>query len=55
MQFKIPEVYNFSNKGIDWKNYKQDYKLRTDAIWEKYYLRDYFRFYMKCFWFNTGI
>ena len=35
MQFKIPEDYNFSNEGIDWKNYKKDYILRTDAVWEK--------------------
>jgi hypothetical protein len=35
MQFKIPEDYYFSNKVIDWKNYKKDYILRNDAVREK--------------------
>ncbi len=55
MQFKIPEDYNFSTRGFDWKQYQKDFLLRTDAVWEKQQLRDYFRLYMKCFWFNTAI
>jgi hypothetical protein len=40
---------------MDWKQYQKDFLLRTDAVWEKKQLRDYFRLYMKCFWFNTAI
>jgi hypothetical protein len=28
--------------------------LRTDAVWEKEKLRDYFRLYMKCFYFDKA-
>ena len=35
MAFKVPEDYDFSNKGIDWKSYQKDFLLRTDAVWEK--------------------
>jgi hypothetical protein len=36
MTFKAPEDYDFSNKGINWKDYSKDFILRTDAVWEKY-------------------
>jgi hypothetical protein len=55
MTYKAPDDYDFSNKGINWKDYSKDFLLRTDAVWEKYQLRDYFRLYMKCFWYNNGI
>jgi len=35
MQFKCPDDYDFSNKGVDWNKFKNDYILRTDAVWEK--------------------
>ena len=55
MSFKVPDNYDFSNTGIDWKGYGKDFMLRTDAVWEKQQLRDFFRLYMKCFWFNSTI
>lgn len=27
----------------DWSQYDKDYKLRTDAVWEKQQLKDWFR------------
>lgn len=31
----MPANYDFSHKGINWKEYENDYILRTDAVWEK--------------------
>jgi hypothetical protein len=31
----MPPDYNFSHKGIDFKEYEKDFSLRTDAVWEK--------------------
>lgn len=53
--FNCPDGHDFSNKGVDYNKLKDEYILRTDAVWEKQQLRDYFRLYMKAFWFNTGI
>ena len=39
---KIPEGYDFSTRNVDWNQYKEDYILRTDAVWEKSKLKDYF-------------
>lgn len=39
---KMPEGYDFSTKNVDWGKYKQDYLLRTDAVWEKSKLMAYF-------------
>lgn len=58
---KMPANYDFSHKGtnlprgvgIDWKSYEKDFTLRTDAVWEKQQLRDWFRLYTKCFYFDT--
>ena len=33
--------------GVDWKSYKKDYRLRTDAVWEKQQLKDWFRLFNK--------
>lgn len=38
----MPENYDFSHKKVDWKSYKNDYILRTDAVWEKSKLYAYF-------------
>lgn len=32
---KMPENYNFSTRGVDWKKYERFFLLRTDAVWEK--------------------
>lgn len=39
---KMPENYDFSTRKINWNNYKKEYLLRTDAVWEKEKLRSYF-------------
>lgn len=39
---KMPKGYDFSVRNIDWRSYKQDYLLRTDAVWEKQKLKDMF-------------
>ncbi len=39
---KMPENYDFSLKRINWGNYKKEYLLRTDAVWEKEKLKTYF-------------
>ncbi len=33
--YKMPSSYDFSHKGINWKEYENDFILRTDAVWEK--------------------
>ena len=38
----MPKDYDFSVRNVDWKAYKQDYILRTDAVWEKSKLMDIF-------------
>lgn len=39
---KMPENYDFSQRRVDWGRYKNDYLLRTDAVWEKSKLFAYF-------------
>lgn len=36
METKCPDNYDFSNKNFNFKDYINDYLLRTDAVWEKY-------------------
>ena len=31
----MPKNYDFGVRGVNWNEYKEDYLLRTDAIWEK--------------------
>ena len=38
----MPKNYNFSVRNVDWESYKEDYMLRTDAVWEKSKLLDIF-------------
>ena len=52
---RMPKDYDFSVRNIDWRQYKQDYLLRTDAVWEKQKLKDMFYatykvrlFYLTC-------
>ena len=39
---KMPKNYDFSTRGVDWRQYQNDYLLRTDAVWEKSKLLDVF-------------
>ena len=39
---KMPKDYDFSTRNVDWSEYKDDYILRTDAVWEKSKLLDLF-------------
>ena len=39
---KMPKNYDFSVRNVDWTQYKDDYLLRTDAVWEKSKLLDLF-------------
>ncbi len=49
---KIPKDYDFSNKHFQEQDYQKDFLLRTDAVWEKSKLKDWFRLYHKVFHFN---
>ena len=39
---KMPKDYDFSVRNTNWKDYRNDYLLRTDAVWEKSKLLDLF-------------
>jgi hypothetical protein len=39
---QMPENYNFSTRGVNWKRFKNYYILRTDAVWEKFKMYAYF-------------
>ena len=39
---KMPKNYDFSVRNVDWRQYKKDFILRTDAVWEKSKLLDVF-------------
>jgi hypothetical protein len=53
----MPEDYDFNtwgkppfiSLGKDFSEYNKDFKLRTDAVWEKYQLKDWFRLTSKVF------
>ena len=49
---KMPKDYDFSTKNKNWSQYWTNFMLRTDAVWEKYKLLDYFRCYYKVFEFD---
>ena len=38
----MPKNYDFSVRNVDWNEYRNDYILRTDAVWEKSKLMDIF-------------
>ena len=38
----MPKNYDFSVRNVNWNNYKNDYILRTDAVWERSKLLDLF-------------
>ena len=39
---KMPKNYDFSVRNVDWGEYKNDFLLRTDAVWERTKLLDLF-------------
>ena len=39
---QMPENYDFSQRHVNWQEYRQDFLLRTDAVWEKSKLYAYF-------------
>lgn len=38
----MPKNYDFSVRNVNWKQYENDFILRTDAVWEKSKLLDIF-------------
>lgn len=42
MDIKMPKDYSFSTRNMDWSQFKPYYLLRTDAVWEKSKLYQYF-------------
>ena len=38
----MPKNYDWSVRNVDWTQYKEDYLLRTDAVWERSKLLDLF-------------
>lgn len=38
----MPKNYDFGVRNVDWRQYKDDYLLRTDAVWERSKLLDLF-------------
>jgi len=49
---KYDPRYDFSNRGVDWQDYMDEVRLRTDAAWEKQKLKDYFRLFYKVFYWD---
>lgn len=49
---KMPEDYDFSHKQEDLDKQTPKIKFRTDAVWEKFKLLDFFRSYYKIFYFD---
>ena len=50
----MPESYDFSVRNINWKDYNNDFILRTDAVWEKTKLKDYFYSMYKNFLYDDA-
>ncbi len=44
---RMPRNYDFSVRNVNWDNYRKDFLLRTDAVWEKSKLLDIFYTYYK--------
>ena len=43
----MPKNYDFGVRNVDWKSYKNDYLLRTDAVWDRSKLYDIFYSHFK--------
>ncbi|CAI2379034.1 unnamed protein product [Moneuplotes crassus] len=50
---KMPKNYDFKVRNVNWKEYKHDYILRTDAVWEKTKLLDHFYAMYKVFMYDS--
>jgi len=46
--------YDFSHEGVDWSEYKREVRLRTDALYERHALKDYFRLFYKIFYWDPN-
>lgn len=44
---RMPENYSFDTRRKNWKPYEKYSVLRTDAVWEKTQLKDWYRLYYK--------
>ena len=44
---KMPKNYDFSVRNVKWGEYKNDFILRTDAVWERSKLFDIFHVHYK--------
>ena len=49
----MPKDYDFSVRNVDWRQYENDFILRTDAVWEKSKLKDLFYTLYKQFIFDN--
>ena len=49
---KMPKNYDFKVRNVDWDAYKNDFLLRTDAVWEKAKLKDHFYTMYKVFTYD---
>lgn len=55
MEIKMPQNYDFSTRKTDWSKFKPYYLLRTDAVWEKSKLYQYFySLYKAPLYFNNN-
>jgi hypothetical protein len=43
IMISTPGVASFLTAGKDYSEYNKEFRLRTDAVWEKYQLKDWFR------------
>ena len=52
---KMPKNYDFGVRNVNWNDYKDDFILRTDAVWEKSKLLDIFYTHYKSKFINACI
>jgi hypothetical protein len=50
---RMPKNYDFKVRNVKWGEYKTDYLLRTDAVWEKTKLMDHFYAMYKVFAYDA--
>jgi len=49
---KMPEDYKFSHENVDFTKYEKNFKFWTDAVWEKFKLKEIYWLYYKIFNFD---
>ena len=52
IMISTPGVASLLTAGKDYSEYNKEFRLRTDAVWEKYQLKDWFRLASKVIVFN---